>query len=158
LPLAPGGGVVAAVGEVGDDGAAEAVVGRLAHRVHRVAEVPGHVEAVEAHPRVRKPLRRRVHVRTPHVHRHDLDRAGHHAVDLVPREAEAPRDRRGARLPEPVDHDRLEERGEARAGLCPRRRRLRDAVLGALDARHVGREKVWNWQVSRCRQRRRRAS
>ena len=46
-------------------------------------------------------------------------------------------------LSQPIDHDALEERGEMRTALRPRRIDLHHAVLRAFHARHVGDKKCF---------------
>ena len=64
----------------------------------------------------------------------------HHPVHLVPGQIQLPRHRREARLVQPVDHQRLEQRREPRPRLRPGHRQRLDSVLRATNPRHLRRQ------------------
>ena len=73
---------------------------------------------------------------------HRVGGARHDAVDFVPTQLKLA-DCGLVGLSQPVDHDALEERGEVRIAILPRRVDLHLAVLGALHARNVGDKKCF---------------
>ncbi len=64
----------------------------------------------------------------------------HDAIDGVPAQAQLPADRTDRRLPEPVDHQGLEQGGETASGLSPGDLDHTDLVLRAIHPGHLGDE------------------
>ena len=67
----------------------------------------------------------------------------HDAVDFVPAQLKLAANCGLVGLSQPVDHNALEERGEVRTAIRPRRVDLHHVVLGALHARKVGDQKCF---------------
>src|SRR5204863_8298455 len=62
----------------------------------------------------------------------------HHAVDLVPAQTHPSCHRARVGFLQPVDDQRLHQRGETTVGISPGHLDLEHSMLAALDARHIG--------------------